>query len=127
MAAETVMGMNRARLRQWAPLIVLVGLCVVVGSFNANFFTAGNFVRLVSSAAIPIVLCMGATFIILMGSIDLSVEGVVAMAAVFSSLLVTNSVSGLEYGLWAACAVAERAPGAATKSLASAASGCKWR
>ena len=105
-AATTVMGLNRAKLRQWAPLIVLVGLCIVVGSFNTNFFTAGNFVRLVSSAAIPIVLCMGATFIILMGSIDLSVEGVVAVSAVFSSLLVTNSVSGLEYGLWAALSIA---------------------
>ena len=104
--ADTVMGLNRANLRRWAPLIVLIGLCIVVGSFNSNFFTAGNFVRLVSSAAIPVVLCMGATFIILMGSIDLSVEGVVAMAAVFSSLLVTNSVSGLEYGLWVACSVA---------------------
>lgn len=104
--ANTVIELNRARLRRWAPLIVLIGLCIVVGSFNSNFFTAGNFVRLVSSAAIPIVLCMGATFIILMGSIDLSVEGVVAMAAVLSSLLVTNSVSSLEYGLWAAIPVA---------------------
>ena len=86
--------------------MVLIGLCVVVGSFNTNFFTAGNFVRLVSSAAIPIVLCMGATFIILMGSIDLSVEGIVAMAAVFASLLVTNSVNDLNYGLWVASFVA---------------------
>ncbi len=99
-------GLNRAALRRWAPLIVLIGLCILVGSFNSNFFTAGNFVRLVSSAAIPIVLCMGATFIILMGSIDLSVEGVVATAAVFSSLLVTNTVSGLDYGVAVACALA---------------------
>ena len=99
-------GLNRAVLRRWAPVIVLIGLCILVGSFNSNFFTAGNFVRLVSSAAIPIVLCMGATFIILMGSIDLSVEGVVATAAVFSSLLVANSVSGLDYGVGIACALA---------------------
>jgi predicted ABC-type sugar transport system permease subunit len=39
-------------------------------------------VGLLNSAAIPIVLRMGATFIILMGSIDLSLEGVVALAAV---------------------------------------------
>ena len=99
-------GLNRAVLRRWAPVIVLIGLCILVGSFNSNFFTAGNFVRLVSSAAIPIVLCMGATFIILMGSIDLSVEGVVATAAVFSSLLVANSVSGLDFGVGIACALA---------------------
>ena len=36
---------------------------------------------------------MGATFIILMGSIDLSVEGVVALTAVMASLLVANDVT----------------------------------
>ena len=49
--------------------------------------------RLLNSAAIPLVLCMGATFIILMGSIDLSVEGVVALTAVIASLLVANDIT----------------------------------
>lgn len=99
-------GARRDSLRRWAPLIVLVGLCLIVGSFNANFFTGDNFVRLLSSAAIPIVLCMGATFIILMGSIDLSVEGVVALAAVVASLLVANDVTAADAGLWVAIAAA---------------------
>jgi ribose transport system permease protein len=56
-------------------------------------------IGLLNSASIPIVLCMGATFIILMGSIDLSVEGVVAVAAVLLSLLVDNDVSSYSIGL----------------------------
>jgi ribose transport system permease protein len=44
---------------------------------------------------------MGATFVILMGSIDLSVEGVVALAAVTASLLVANDVTGISIGLLA--------------------------
>ena len=64
-----------------------------------NFFTIGNLVRLLNTAAIPLVVCMGATFIILMGSIDLSVEGVVALCAVAASMLVANDFTGIAIGL----------------------------
>ena len=87
--------------RKWAPVAVLFALCVLISLFNGNFLTVGNFIRLLNSAAIPIVLCMGATFIILMGSIDLSVEGVVALTAVIVSLLVTNDISSYAISLWA--------------------------
>lgn len=85
--------------RRWAPVAVLISLCVLVSLFNPNFLTFGNFVRLLNSAAIPVVLCMGATFIILMGSIDLSVEGAVALTAVTVSLLVANDITGYSIGL----------------------------
>ena len=64
------------RWRRWAPVAVLLGLCIVVGLINPAFFSVGNAVRMLNTAAIPLIVCMGATFIILMGSIDLSVEGV---------------------------------------------------
>lgn len=85
--------------RRWAPLAVLLALCILVSLFNPNFLSVGNFVRLLNSAAIPVVLCMGATFIILMGSIDLSVEGVVALTAVIASLLVANDITSMSIGL----------------------------
>ena len=87
--------------RRWAPLAVLLALCVLVSLFNGNFLTISNMVRLLSSASIPLVLCMGATFIILMGSIALSVEGTVALTAVMVSLLVSNDISPYAIGLWA--------------------------
>jgi ribose transport system permease protein len=90
-----------ARWRRWAPLAVLAALCLLVSLFNGNFLSLSNFVRLLSSASIPLVLCMGATFIILMGSIDLSVEGTVALTAVLVSLLVANDITGRDWGLWA--------------------------
>lgn len=96
-AAST--GWYMEQWRRWAPLAVLAALCVLVSLFNPNFLTVGNFVRLLNSAAIPVVLCMGATFIILMGSIDLSVEGVVAMTAVVASLLVANDITSYSIGL----------------------------
>lgn len=87
--------------RRWAPVAVLLALCILISLFNGNFLTFGNFIRLLNSAAIPVVLCMGATFIILMGSIDLSVEGVVALTAVIVSLLVINDISPYAISLWA--------------------------
>ena len=87
--------------RRWAPVAVLLALCVLISLFNGNFLTFGNFVRLLNSASIPIILCMGATFIILMGSIDLSIEGVVALTAVVVSLLVVNDITSYAISLWA--------------------------
>jgi ribose transport system permease protein len=85
--------------RRWAPLAVLVLLCLLISLFNSNFLSLDNLVRILNSASIPLVLCMGATFIILMGSIDLSVEGIVALTAVVTSLLVKNSISSYDIGL----------------------------
>lgn len=87
--------------RRWAPVAVLVALCILISLFNGNFLSLSNLVRLLSSASIPLVLCMGATFIILMGSIDLSVEGTAALTAVMVSLLVTNDITDFDFGLWA--------------------------
>jgi ribose transport system permease protein len=87
------------RLAPWAPLLVLIGLCLVVTAINPRFLTFGNFVRIAYSAMIPLVLGIGATFIILMGSIDLSVEGVLALGAVVLSLLVLNGANGNDLGI----------------------------
>ena len=54
-------------------------LCAIIAVINPNFLTFGNFVRISQAAMIPLVLGLGATFIILMGSIDLSVEGVLTL------------------------------------------------
>jgi ribose transport system permease protein len=90
---------RRFRMAAWAPVLVLVALCMIVASINPNFLTLGNFVRITQAAMIPLVLGMGATFIILMGSIDLSVEGVVTLGAVILSVLVLNGANANEYGL----------------------------
>jgi ribose transport system permease protein len=86
--------------RRWAPVAVLVGLCIFIGLFNPNFFGLNNVVRMLNTAAIPLVICMGATFIILMGSIDLSVEGTIALCAVAASLVVANDFSPVAIGPW---------------------------
>jgi len=92
---------HRWRVAAWAPVIVLVLLCAIITAVNPNFLTFGNFVRISQAAMIPLVLGLGATFIILMGSIDLSVEGVLTLGAVILSMLVLNGANSNDLGILA--------------------------
>ncbi|WP_244490687.1 ABC transporter permease [Aureimonas frigidaquae] len=99
-------------IRKVAPLAVLVLLCIGFGLASENFLSLGNLTRILSSAAIPAVLAIGVSFVILTGGIDLSVEGVIAVAAVLLA-----SVIGDQAGIGASLA------GAAAAILAGAAVG----
>jgi ribose transport system permease protein len=92
---------RRWRIRASAPVVVLILLCLLITAINPNFMTFGNFVRMSQAAMIPLVLGLGATFVILMGSIDLSVEGVLTLGAVLLSMLVLNGANGNDLGLFA--------------------------
>ncbi len=79
--------------------MVLVLLCALIAAVNRNFLTFGNFVRMSQDAAIPLVLGLGETLVILMGSIDLSVEGVLTLGAVVLSMTVLNGMNDNNLGL----------------------------
>ena len=93
---------SRARwagLSRSIPIVVLVLLCVIIGAVDPVFLSTGNLVRVLQTAMIPLVLALGATFVILLGSIDLSVEGVLTLSAVLISLLVHNGANANDIGL----------------------------
>jgi ribose transport system permease protein len=63
---------------------------VVFTLLNPNFFAVRNFARIGILAAPSLLVAIGVTFIIIMGSIDLSMEGIVAFCAVvFAKVFVT--------------------------------------
>jgi ribose transport system permease protein len=93
------------RLGPFAPVLVLVALCVLVGLVNPNFLSVRNLERIANTAAIPLILGLGATLVITMGSIDLSIEGVVAFGAVILSLVVLNGANANDLGLLGALLV----------------------
>jgi len=93
------------RLRPFAPFFALVVLSLLVGALNPRFFEFNNVVRIANSAAIPLVLALGETFVIILGSVDLSVEGVLAVGAVVISLLVRNDSNANALG-WTGAALA---------------------
>jgi ribose transport system permease protein len=100
-ARKAAAAIRQRRLATWAPVIVLVLLCGVIAAINPNFLTFGNFVRITQAAMIPLVLGLGVTFIIIMGSIDLSIEGGLTLAAVITSMLVLNGANANDLGLLA--------------------------
>lgn len=96
--------MRRPAVPSYIPvpaLIALAGLVAVLTLLNSRFFSVDNFVTIADQSAIPLVIVVGLTFVILMGSIDLSVEGVVATGSMVAALLVANDRNGLSLGLWA--------------------------
>lgn len=74
--------MTRDALVKWAPLIVLMALVLVFALIEPRFFSVRNFARIGISSAPALMVAIGVTFIIIMGSIDLSMEGTVSVCAV---------------------------------------------
>lgn len=92
------------RWRAYAPLAVLIALCVIITIANPNFIEPRNLIRVANSAAVPLTLALGLTFVILLGSIDLSIEGAVSVAAMVLVLLAMNDSNGNNYGWFAVVA-----------------------
>jgi ribose transport system permease protein len=92
---------GKGRFAEFGPLVVLIALSLGLGLLNPSFFTFRNLVwGLANSAAIPLILAMGATFIILMGSIDLSIEGLLSVGATIVALLCANDSNQNDFGWW---------------------------
>jgi ribose transport system permease protein len=92
--------MTRENLLKWAPVLVLITLVLFFSLINPNFMSLRNFARLSIAASPALMVAVGVTFIIIMGSIDLSMEGAVsALAVIFCYFLVWlgGSTAGLGF------------------------------
>lgn len=88
-----------ARLRRWGPFIALLLLCVGFSLAEPRFATLENALVIADRCAVPLILSVGMTFVVLQGSIDLSIEGVMAASSLVLALLVVNTRSGLDLGV----------------------------
>lgn len=79
--------------------MALVVLFLFFSVKDRQFSSAENVQAMAVAASIPMVLVTGMTFVILMGAIDLSIEGVVAVGSVMVALLVSNGRTNLAFGL----------------------------
>ena len=73
----------------WLPVGVFLALVVIFSFASPAFFTWRNFAATTGEAATLLIASLGATFVILMGSIDLSVGAVVLLVG-------TTTVAGLK-------------------------------
>lgn len=72
----------REVLTRWAPVLVLLTLVILFTAINPTFFSVRNFARIAIASAPALMVAVGVTFIIVMGSIDLSMEGTISLTAV---------------------------------------------
>jgi ribose transport system permease protein len=87
---------------RWAPFLVLVALVVLFSAINPDFLSLRNFARITIASAPALMVAIGVTFIILMGSIDLSMEGTVGLTAVLFCFLFLGTGGTLAAGGWLA-------------------------
>ena len=94
-------------IRSAGELGAFVVLVVVFAVLNpATFVTVKNLQTVLNQAAIPLIIAVGATLVILMGSIDLSVEGVMGAAGMTFVLMTANSRGSTDHGVVTALLVA---------------------
>ncbi len=102
---------DHATVRPWTaigfgafgPVLVLLALTVVFSIASPAFHTADNLKAILESSAVPVVLAVGLTFVLVQGSIDLSIEGAMAASSMVVSLLIANSITPHQLG-WIAVA-----------------------
>ncbi len=78
----------RSRVILLAPLIALLALIVLFSILSPVFLTSANMLNLVRQMAVLLVVALGATFVVLIGSIDLSIGSIVTLTGVTSAMLV---------------------------------------
>ena len=89
------------RLLTYGPLIVLILLVFSLAIINPRFVSSANLANLARQSSILLIVALGEFFIILMGSIDLSLEGTMGLSAVLIGLLASNYFNNNDFGLWA--------------------------
>ncbi|MGD9736504.1 MAG: ABC transporter permease [Solirubrobacterales bacterium] len=93
--AERLIPSHLPSLRVVGPLIILPILIIVFQGLNDRFLTSENIKTIVQQASVLLVVAGGATFVILMGSIDLSVGSLISVCGVSGALLIQD------HGQWA--------------------------
>lgn len=90
--------MRKDQWIRWSPVLILMFLILVYSVTIRGFFTFDNLRSLLNQLALPLIISVGVTFVILLGSINLSVEGLMAMAGSVFSVLVLNSRTSNDLG-----------------------------
>lgn len=85
----------QARLRTAFPFATLLLLVIFFSLLSPVFLTLDNFNNILRQMSILLIVALAGTFVILMGSIDLSVGGTVGLAGVVCAWLIANWGWGL--------------------------------
>ena len=100
-ASDIYKEMRRKKLRDLMPVIILTALILFFSISTKGFFSLSNLKSLLNQLALPLLVSVSVTFVIMLGSINLAVEGLMALAGCVFSVLVLNSRTSNNFGLWA--------------------------
>lgn len=84
---------------QWTPLIVLITLIIGFSILSPRYFTFTNAINILNQISLLLPIASGLTFVIMMGSMNLAVEGIVAMCGSIMSILVLNNRTDNDMGI----------------------------
>ncbi|MFM0420499.1 ABC transporter permease [Paraburkholderia aromaticivorans] len=87
---------SRATLRDNAPFAALVALYVLIEIAEPGFMALSTQLGLLADSSTLFIMAAGTTFVVLLGSIDLSLQAVASLASVMVALFLPR------YGAWAA-------------------------
>lgn len=87
------------QIRVYAPMILLVVMTIGFSLYDEHFFSLKNLSNILGQMAVPLTLATGLTFVLLIGRIDLSVEGVMGLVGSAIALLVLNSRNANDQGV----------------------------
>src|SRR3989304_5462509 len=91
-------------LRRTGTVAQILSLVILVAVFaigtKGKYLSWANIQTILSLAAIPAILAIGLHMTIVLGGIDLSVQGVASLCAVFVGLLMRNQYNANNVGLW---------------------------
>ena len=103
--AEKIRNDNKnEKIMRSAPIMVLVLLVIVVSfACGTSFIGPGNLLNILNQMALPLVVALGLTFVIMIGSIDLSIDGLVGMSgSLFACLVLNSEFAGRDMGFFGA-------------------------
>ena len=86
-------------MRVYAPMILLAVMTIGFSLYDSHFFSMRNLSNILGQMAVPLTLATGLTFVLLIGRIDLSVEGVMGLVGSSIALLVLNSRNANDWGV----------------------------
>lgn len=103
--ADDVSGVRQLSLGGWKGpigLILSLAVLIIIFSFlNPRFASVENLQNVLFQASVPLIVVVGTTLVIQMGSIDLSVQGVMGASGMTWILLSGNTRTDTDLGIWA--------------------------
>lgn len=82
-------------------ILAMLVLILIFSQLNPRFASLQNLQNLLYQAAVPLIVVVGTTLVIQMGSIDLSVQGVMGATGMAWILMSPNTRTTLDLGPWA--------------------------